>query len=176
MRRKDRELGRDEALEIIDNCEYGVISCVDDEGEIFSVPISPVRVGESIFIHGATAGCKAKLLQDGRKVEFVCVSFNKVPHLSESELDAIKGDGKALGGKVFTTEYKSAIAKTRVYEITDEAKKYEILKILSQKYTAYAMSTFDVAAEYGLKIIKIYELKIESLSAKAKILPKPTKE
>ena len=176
MRRKDRELGRDEALEIIDNCEYAVISCVDDEGEIFSVPISPVRVGESIFIQGATAGCKAKLLQDGRKVEFVCVSFNKVPHLSESELDAIKGDGKALGGKVFTTEYKSAIAKTRVYEITDEAKKYEILKILSQKYTAYAMSTFDVAAEYGLKIIKIYELKIESLSAKAKILPKPTKE
>ncbi|WP_148790313.1 pyridoxamine 5'-phosphate oxidase family protein [Campylobacter concisus] len=176
MRRKDRELGRDEALEIIDNCEYAVISCVDDEGEIFSVPISPVRVGESIFIHGATAGCKAKLLQDGRKVEFVCVSFNKVPHLSESELDTIKGDGKALGGKVFTTEYKSAIAKTRVYEITDEAKKYEILKILSQKYTAYAMSTFDVAAEYGLKIIKIYELKIESLSAKAKILPKPTKE
>ena len=176
MRRKDRELGRDEALEIIDNCEYAVISCVDDEGEIFSVPISPVRVGESIFIHGATAGCKAKLLQDGRKVEFVCVSFNTVPHLSESELDAIKGDGKALGGKVFTTEYKSAIAKTRVYEITDEAKKYEILKILSQKYTAYAMSTFDVAAEYGLKIIKIYELKIESLSAKAKILPKPTKE
>ena len=176
MRRKDRELGRDEALEIIDNCEYAVISCVDDEGEIFSVPISPVRVGESIFIQGATAGCKAKLLQDGRKVEFVCVSFNKVPHLSESELDAIKGDGKALGGKVFTTEYKSAIAKTRVYEITDEAKKYEILIILSQKYTAYAMSTFDVAAEYGLKIIKIYELKIESLSAKAKILPKPTKE
>lgn len=175
MRRKDRELGRDEALDIIDNCEYAVISCIDDEGEIFSVPISPVRVGESIFIHGATAGCKAKLLQDGRKVEFVCVSFNKVPHLSESGLDAIKDDGKALGGKVFTTEYKSAIAKTRAYEVEDETKKYEILKILSQKYTAYAMSTFDVAAEYGLKIIKIYELKIESLSAKAKILPKTAK-
>ena len=175
MRRKDRELSREDGLKIIDECEYAVISCVDDEGEIFSVPISPVRVGESIFIHGATAGCKAKLLQNGRKVEFVCVSFNKVPHLSESELDTIKNDGKALGGKVFTTEYKSAIAKTRAYEVEDETKKYEILKILSQKYTTYAMSTFDVAAEYGLKIIKIYELKIEGLSAKAKILPKPAK-
>ena len=111
MRRKDRELSPDEALEIIDNCEYGVISCVDDEGEIFSVPISPVRVNESIFIHGASAGSKAKLLQNGRKVEFVCVSFNKVPHLNDSELEMIKDDGKALGGKVFTTEYKSAIAK-----------------------------------------------------------------
>ena len=175
MRRKDRELSQDEALEIIDNCEYGVISCVDDEGEIFSVPISPVRVDGNIFIHGASAGSKAKLLQNGRKVEFVCVSFNKVPHLSESELDAIKDDGKALGGKVFTTEYKSAIAKTRVYEITDEAKKYEILKILSLKYTAYAMNTFETAAQYGLKITKIYEFKIESISAKAKILPKPAK-
>ncbi|WP_103588552.1 pyridoxamine 5'-phosphate oxidase family protein [Campylobacter concisus] len=173
MRRKDRELSREDGLKIIDECEYAVISCVDDEGEIFSVPISPVRVGESIFIHGATAGCKAKLLQDGRKVEFVCVSFNKVPHLNDGELEAIQDDGKALGGKVFTTEYKSAIAKTRAYEVEDEAKRYEILKILSQKYTAYAMSTFDVAAEYGLGIIKIYELKIESLSAKAKILPKP---
>ena len=104
------------------------------------------------------------------KVEFVCVSFNKVPHLNDSELEAIKDDGRALGGKVFTTEYKSAIAKTRAYEVTDEAKRYEILKILSQKYTAYAMSTFEVAAKYGLKIIKIYELKIESLSAKAKII------
>ena len=176
MRRKDRELSPDEALEIIDNCEYCVISCVDDEGEIFSVPISPARVGESIFIHGASAGSKAKLLQNGRKVEFVCVSFNKVPHLNDSELEMIKDDGKALGGKVFTTEYKSAIAKTRAYEVKDEAKRYEILKILSQKYTAYAMSTFDVAAEYGLKIMKIYELKIDSLSAKAKILPKAAKE
>ncbi len=175
MRRKDRELSREDGLKIIDECEYAVISCVDDEGEIFSVPISPVRVGESIFIHGATAGCKAKLLQDGRKVEFVCVSFNKVPHLSESELDTIKNDGKALGGKVFTTEYKSAIAKTRAYEVDDKAKRYEILKILSQKYTAYAMSTFDVAADYGLGIMKIYELKIEGLSAKAKILPKTAK-
>ena len=28
MRRKDRELSRDEALKIIDECEYAVISCV----------------------------------------------------------------------------------------------------------------------------------------------------
>ena len=27
MRKKDRELSRDEALKIIDECEYAVISC-----------------------------------------------------------------------------------------------------------------------------------------------------
>ena len=65
MRRKDRELIHEDGLKIIDECEYAVISCVDDEGEIFSVPISPVRVGESIFIHGASAGSKAKRPSSG---------------------------------------------------------------------------------------------------------------
>ena len=37
MRRKDRELSRDEALKIIDECEYAVISCVDDKGGGFKV-------------------------------------------------------------------------------------------------------------------------------------------
>ena len=84
-----------------------MISCVDDEGEIFSVPISPVRVGESIFVHGASAGSKAKLLQNGRKVEFVCVSFNKVPHLNDSELEMIKDDGKALGARSLRLSIKA---------------------------------------------------------------------
>lgn len=49
MRRKDRELSAQEGLAIIDACEYGTISCVDEAGEIFSVPISVVREGESVF-------------------------------------------------------------------------------------------------------------------------------
>ena len=55
MRRKDRELSAQEGLEIIDACEYGTISCITDEGEIFSVPISVVREEGSVFVHGATA-------------------------------------------------------------------------------------------------------------------------
>ncbi|MDY5466233.1 MAG: hypothetical protein SPF98_01405 [Campylobacter sp.] len=35
MRRKDRELSKNEALKIIDECEYAVISCAGDKGEIF---------------------------------------------------------------------------------------------------------------------------------------------
>ena len=48
--------------------KYGTISCVGEEGEIFSVPISVVREGESVFLHGAPAGSKAKLLKDGKSV------------------------------------------------------------------------------------------------------------
>ena len=141
--------------------------------QIFSIPISIVRENESIFIHGAPSGAKAKLLQNGREVTIVAVSFNHVPTPSKSDFNAHSKDGKWLGSNVFTTEYKSAIATAKAYEITDPKAKLHALKILSQKYVASAqMRTFDVAAMHSLNITNIYELKIISLSAKAKILPK----
>ncbi len=141
--------------------------------QIFSIPISIVRENESIFIHGAPRGAKAKLLQNGREVTIVAVSFNRVPTPSKSDFNAHSKDGKWLGSNVFTTEYKSAIATAKAYEITDPKAKFHALKILSQKYVASAqMKAFDVAAMHSLNITNIYELKIISLSAKAKILPK----
>ena len=141
--------------------------------QIFSIPISIVRENESIFIHGAPRGAKAKLLQNGREVTIVAVSFNHVPTPSKSDFNAHSKDGKWLGSNVFTTEYKSAIATAKAYEITDPKAKLHALKILSQKYVASAqMKAFDVAAMHSLNITNIYELKIISLSAKAKILPK----
>ena len=170
MRRKDRALSQSEAYEIIDNSEFGVFSCVKDDGEIFSIPLSIVRENDSIFIHGATKGSKAELFTHGREVSIVCVSFNAVPNLSESEFKAIENNGKELGNRVFTTEYKSVVAKTKAYEITDEKAKLESLRILSKKYCAKFMGAFETAALGALSHTKIYEFKIYEISAKAKIL------
>ena len=170
MRRKDRQLSDEDALEIVDDCEYATISLIDDEGEIFSIPISIVREGMSIFIHGARSGMKSELLKDGRDVTMVCVSYNHVPQPSQAEFEAIKDDGRALGSKIFTTEYKSAILKTKVYEITGDERKIHALKILCEKYTPRYMSGFDTAIKASLDITRIYEFKIQSMSAKAKIL------
>ena len=100
----------------------------------------------------------------------VCVSYARVPILTDEQLDAIKDDGRALGAKVFTTEYKSAIAETKAYIVTDEATRLRALRLLSEKYTPKYMRTFDVAAAHGLKAMNIYELKIASLTAKAMII------
>lgn len=170
MRRKDRALSQSEAYEIIDNSEYATFSCVDENGEIFSIPLSIVRQNDSIFIHGATHGSKANLFKNGRKVSIVCVSFNKVPSPSNAEFEAIKDNEKELGNRIFTTEYKSVVAKTNAYEITDEKAKLEALRILSEKYCAKFMSAFETAALGALNHTKIYEFKIYEISAKAKIL------
>ena len=170
MRRKDRALSKEEAYEIIDNSEYATFSCIDENGEIFSIPLSIVRENDSIFIHGATKGSKAELFTHGREVSIVCVSFNAVPNLSESEFKAIKNNSKELGNRVFTTEYKSVVAKTKAYEICDENAKLHALRILSQKYCKEYMSAFETAITHSIKHTNIYEFKIYEISATAKIL------
>lgn len=175
MRRIDRALSIAEAYEIIDNSEYGVFSCVKDDGDIFSIPLSIVRENDSIFIHGATKGSKAELFKDGRDVSIVCVSFNAVPNLNDAEFEAIKNNPKELGNRVFTTEYKSVVAKTKAYEITDNKAKLEALRILSAKYCAKFMSAYETAALSALNHTKIYEFKIQSLSAKSKMINKEQK-
>lgn len=170
MRRKDRNLCDEEALEIIDNSEYAVISCVDESGGVFSIPISMAREGMSVYIHGAVAGSKARLFKDGKDVKMVCVSYNKVPKHTEAEFEAMKDDGARLASRVFTTEYKSAITETKAYLVAEDTRKIKALRLLSEKYTPEYMSAFETAAYHGLNHLYIYELKIKSISAKAKIL------
>ncbi|MBR2147961.1 MAG: pyridoxamine 5'-phosphate oxidase family protein [Campylobacter sp.] len=81
-----------------------------------------------------------------------------------------KDSASELGGKVFTTEYLSAIAKTKAYEVTQNSQKIKALELLCKKYTPNYMDYFDTAAFGLLNKMNIYELKIEHLSAKAKII------
>ena len=112
MRRKDRELSKNEALKIIDECEYAVISYAGDKGEIFCLPLLIVRENMSIFIQGVTSGGKCENFINGRVCKIVAVSQNAVPKLSSEFFESIKNDHAKLGKYAFATEYKSAVAAT----------------------------------------------------------------
>lgn len=171
MRRKDRELSQGEALKILDECEYAVISCLNDKGEIFSLPLSIVREDMSIFIHGATSGGKCENFINARICKIVAVTQNAVPKLSSDFFDSIKNDHSKLGSYAFTTEYKSAIATASAHLISDEKAKLHALRLLSQKYCAPYMSAFDAATPPEvMNHMNIFEFKITSLSAKAKVI------
>lgn len=170
MRRKDRLLDEKEALEIIDNCEYATISTTDENGDIFSIPISIARENENIYIHGATGGSKQKLFANGKEVTLVCVSYNRVPTPTKEEFEAMSHDHKKLGSLVYTTEYKSSICKTKAFFVSDKEEKIKGLRLLCEKYTPNYMSAFEVAALGSLKVTNVYKLEIQTLSAKAKIL------
>ena len=171
MRRIDRKLSDESAYKIVDNCEYAIFSTID-ENEVFSIPLSVVRSGNFIYIHGALDGSKKRLFGDGKEVTIVCVSYVKVPNLSDEELNKFIQNPKSLGSNVFTTEYKSAVLKTLAYEVLDSDEKIRALRLLCEKYTPRYMKAFDLAVSASLERTNIYKFEIISMSAKAKILKK----
>ncbi|MCP4630772.1 MAG: hypothetical protein GY850_45770 [bacterium] len=42
MRRKDKEIGTDETIKLLTECEYGVLSTVGDDGQPYGVPLNYV--------------------------------------------------------------------------------------------------------------------------------------
>jgi nitroimidazol reductase NimA-like FMN-containing flavoprotein (pyridoxamine 5'-phosphate oxidase superfamily) len=172
MRRKDREMNLDFAREVIDRSPYGVLACVTPEGKPYAIPLSITRAGERLFFHSAAAGSKVDYLPDGQEVSLTFVSHLQVPELfSLGELSKIAnepGAASRLGSKVFTTEFESACVQGRVYELTDPAEKISGLRCICEKFTPEKMAFFELAAENALKITKVYEIKIDSLTGKRK--------
>jgi hypothetical protein len=172
MRRKDREMNLDFAREVIDRSPYGVLACVTPEGKPYAIPLSIARAGERLFFHSAAAGSKVDYLPDGQEVSLTFVSHLQVPELfSAEELSKIAnepGAASRLGSKVFTTEFESACVQGRVYELTDPAEKIFALRCICEKFTPGKMAFFELAANNALKITKVYEIRIESLTSKRK--------
>jgi nitroimidazol reductase NimA-like FMN-containing flavoprotein (pyridoxamine 5'-phosphate oxidase superfamily) len=172
MRRKDREMDPDFAREVIDRSQYGVLACVTPDGKPYAIPLSIARAGGRLFFHSATAGSKVDYLKEGQEVALTFVSHVQVPEFfSPEEVDKMANKPGAvsnLGSKVFTTEFESACVQGRVYELTDLSDKLFGLRCICEKFTPEKMAFFELAAGGALKITKVYEIRIESLTGKRK--------
>ena len=71
MRRRDREMPKEFALEIIDKCGYAVLSMIDQDAP-YAVPISVARDGDTVYFHCAKEGRKTDIL---RSYPRVCLVF-----------------------------------------------------------------------------------------------------
>ncbi|MFU0842645.1 MAG: hypothetical protein ACFWTZ_08595 [Burkholderia sp.] len=70
MRRKDRELTEEEALEIVRTSHYAVIATCDASGTPYAVPVSPVWIDGALYFHSAAdpAGRRASNLAQNPRV------------------------------------------------------------------------------------------------------------
>ena len=172
MRRKDREMDENFARDVIDRSPYGVLACVTPSGKPYAIPLSIARRGDRLFFHSATAGGKVNYLPDGQEVALTFVSHVQVPELfSPEELPNLlnqPGAASMLGSKVFTTEFESACVQGRIYEVTDAEEKLFGLRCICEKFTPDKMAFFEPTAQAALKITKVYEIRIESLTGKRK--------
>jgi len=115
MRRKDREIGEEEARLLLAKGEYGVLSTVGPDGEPYGVPLSYVYREEEIYFHSALGGRKVDHLGTGARASFCVV-----------------GATELLPEKL-STRYESAIVSGEVRELEGEEKR-TALSWLVEKY------------------------------------------
>lgn len=170
MRRKDREMSADFALQLLDKAQFCIISVIDLDGNPYGFPISFARKGNQIFIHSAKKGKKVEIFEAHPKVSITCVGEVQVPNLyTEKEMDELVENNKPVfGSKVYTTEFESAIFEGKVSLVTDDAEKIEGLRLLCEKYTPDKMKYFDYAIEKSLPATLIYSISIENITGKRK--------
>ena len=149
MRRKDRELKNDEAIDILMNNTSGVLSTVSENGYPYGIPISYIFFNNSIYFHGAIKGHKLDNISNDNRVSFCVV-----------------GRTQTLPDK-FSTEYESVIVFGRAIEVTDDEKYTALLETLS-KYSADYIEQGKEYIQKASKATKVMKINIEHISGKAK--------
>ncbi|RDU61344.1 pyridoxamine 5'-phosphate oxidase family protein [Helicobacter sp. MIT 14-3879] len=186
MRRKDRELPEQEAIEIMQKAPYCVLStaplCVKDftpksqnpclDEHIFSIPLSFAYHSERLFLHSAKSGRKMRFFKDETLVCAVFVGAVQVPDLfSKEEIRHLAHhQPKMLGSHIFTTEYESVIAYGRIYQLKEKEDINQAMLLLCQKYMPDKVEFAPISIETEIKHFNAYEVRIEQFSGKAKRL------
>lgn len=148
MRRSDRKLTEAEAVEILEKCEYGILSTIGEDGYPYGVPVSYVVDGNKIYIHAAKGvGKKFANIQNNPKVCFTVV-----------------GNTEVLPSQ-FGTKYESVIIFGEAKVLQD---KHSALEKMIEKYS---MEYKEAGAKYinaAIDKVDIYEIAIEFISGKAR--------
>ncbi len=149
IRRKDREIKPQEAIELLDSAEYGVLSTVDQDNQPYGVPLSYVYKDNCIYFHCALSGHKLDNITTNSKVSFCVV-----------------GKTKILSAQ-FATEYESAVA----FGIASEVKgpeRYDALLWIVKKYSPACIEEGKFYIEQKDKATKVFKIEIKHISGKAR--------
>lgn len=171
MRRKDREMGEEFALAVIDKARFGVMSLVGDE-TAYGIPLSIARIGKKLYFHSAKAGKKVELITKNPKVHISFVGEHHLPTAFDKEAVAEMASEPEkfaqLTSKIFTTEFESAMVLGNIQKLDNDDEKIEGLRAICEKFTPQWMDYFNKAIASGLKATDVYVIDIEELTAKRK--------
>jgi nitroimidazol reductase NimA-like FMN-containing flavoprotein (pyridoxamine 5'-phosphate oxidase superfamily) len=149
MRRQDRAIGEKEALGLLSEAEYAVLSTVDENGAPYGVPLNFCVVKSCIYFHCA---------QEGQKIENIL--RNKAVSL------CVVGNTEVLPGK-FSTRFASAIVSGTAEEVFTLEKQLALESLL-KKYSAEFLDKGKryIVEEEGKT--RVFRITIKELTGKAR--------
>ena len=151
MRRTDRLLGEEEAWEILNKGEYGILATVGADGQPYGVPLSYIVKGNGIYYHCTNAGgSKQDNISNNNKVSFTVV-----------------GKTQVLPDK-FGTLYESAIAFGEAGLVEEEEERSVIFREFLKKYSAGFLAEGEKYIESAGPKANIVKITISSLTGKGR--------
>ncbi len=149
LRRKDRAVTKEEAIDLLNEAEYGVLSTADNNGKPYGVPLNFCIIEHCLYFHCAVEGRKIDNIQQNKSVSF-CAIVN-------TEILPVK----------FGTKYESVIVSGEIEEVFDMDKQLALEGLLSKYSPEYI--------DKGLKYIKdlkektrVFKITIGELTGKAR--------
>lgn len=147
--KKDREIVRNEAIEILINGTYGILSTIGQNGYPYGVPVNYVYLNNAVYFHCAMAGHKLDNIINNAKVSFCVVGQT------------------AILAEKFSTKYESAIIFGRAMEVFDEEKSAALHEMLD-KYSPDHKEKGKDHIQNACGITKVIKICIEHISGKAR--------
>lgn len=149
IRRSERALANEQAADILQKGEYGVLSTVSPDGQPYGVPVSFAYANNALYFHCAVEGHKLDNLAFNPRVSFCVV-----------------GGTEVLPDK-FATRYESAIVFGKAFELTGNEKRSALIELL-KKYSADFLEKGERYVDSDIDKTKVFKIEIESLSGKAR--------
>lgn len=137
MRKAEREMSEEWALEVFDKAPYVTVSMIRPDGIPYGLPLSVVRKdNRTFYFHCAAEGEKMDCLRNNPVVSLSAVS-KCTPKYEEEKQN-------------FTEHYHSAIALGRAETVTDDNEKTEALRLICQRFLPHFMDYFESAIARSL--------------------------
>ena len=152
VRRQDRLLPEEAALDLLRHGEYGVLSMkAGPESVVYGIPVNYVWDGlHTIYIHCASEGRKLRLIEAEPEVSFCIVGRTNV-----------------LSSK-FTTEYESVVLDCTARTGLPEEERHLALELFIGKYSPLDIETGLAYIEKSFRRTEIIRLDINDFSGKTK--------
>ena len=149
MRRKELKIDEQEAISILTKGEYGILSTIDEHGQLYGFPLNYAYHDRCIYFHAAQMGHKIDNIVFNDRVSFCVVGKTKV--IPEQ----------------FTSKYESVICFGKASLIEEEEDKKKGLNGLIEKYSPDYLNAGKKAIERSLKNVAVIKIEIERISGKA---------
>lgn len=149
IRRQDRKLNDEYAVEILKKGEYGILSTISPNGYPYGVPLNYVYIDGNIYFHCAKEGHKLDNITKNDKVSFCVVGETSL--IPES----------------FSTRYESVVIFGQAVEVDSEEKERVLMDLLKKYAHEYMKEGKTFIKDVG-KDTKVIKINIQHISGKGR--------